>query len=125
MSFRDVLIDWLTASRYVKWLEARHMEQRQDYTERLLEKDNQIKILRTEVAALKLECDRMRSVLFGSQGGAIYPVTKPPVVPDFAGPDDWQRELQKAVEEQQHGTHEQRRPEVLEPSPDDGAPAFS
>jgi hypothetical protein len=46
MSIRELIIDWLTASRYVKWLEARHIEQRQDYTERLAEKDAQIKLLR-------------------------------------------------------------------------------
>jgi hypothetical protein len=108
MSLRELLVDWLTASRYIKWLEARHQEQRQDYTERLLEKDNRIKELKTEMAAMRLESDRMRLILMplGSPAGAAYAASfngsnqhRPPVVPAFDGPDDWQAELQKAIKE--------------------------
>jgi hypothetical protein len=101
LTIREHIIDWLTSSRYIRTLEARHQEQRQDYTERLSEKDNQIKQLRIELAGSKLECDRMRSVLmpFGSPAGAAFAQqqssTKPPMVPAFEGPDDWQAELNK------------------------------
>jgi hypothetical protein len=128
MSVREIIIDWLTASRYVKWLEARHIEQRQDYTARLADKDTQIKQLRIELATAKLECDRMRAVLmpFGSPSGAAYAQTfqdsKPPMVPAFDGPDDWQAELSKMYEkEQDNGIPSERREAVHESSADDGA----
>lgn len=129
MSLRDLIIDWLTASRYVKWLEARHEEQRQLYTQWLAEKDSQIKTLRVELAGAKLECDRMRAVLmpFGSPASAIYAQTygtgsKPPVVPEFSGPDDWQAELNKLYEkESKDGVQEQRWEAVHEPTAHDGA----
>ena len=102
MTLRELLINWLTASRFIKSLEARIIEQRQDYTARLADKDTQIKQLRIDLATAKLECDRMRAVLmpFGSPSGAAYAQTfqftgKPPVVPAFDGPDDWQAELSK------------------------------
>ena len=129
MTLRELVIDWLTSSRYVKWLETRHQEQRQDYTERLAEKDSQIKHLRIELAGTKLECDRMRAVLmpFGSPAGAAFAQqyqtsNKPPVIPAFDGPDDWQAELNKMYEkEKEDGIHEQGREEVHEPAADDGA----
>ena len=101
MTIRELIINWLTASRFIESLEARHIEQRQDYTARLADKDTQIKQLRIELAVAKLECDRMRAVLmpFGSPSGAAYAQTfqdsKQPVVPAFAGLDDWQAELSK------------------------------
>ncbi len=129
MTIRELFIQWLTASRFIKSLEARIVEQRQDMTERLAEKDAQIKTLRAESAGLKLECDRMRAVLmpFGSPAGAIYAQTygtasKPPVVPAFSGPDDWQAELNKLYEkEQKDGTHGNGRDEVHQSAPDDAA----
>lgn len=129
MTIREHIIDWLTASRYVKWLEVRHIEQRQDYTERLSEKDAQIKLLRVELAGKKLDCDRMRAVLmpFGSPSGAAYTQqftgdSKPPAVPAFDGPDDWQAELNKLYQkEQRDGIPEQGREEVHQPRADDGA----
>ena len=129
MTLRELFIDWLTASRFIKSLEARIVEQRQDCTERLAEKDNQIKLLRIELAGTKLECDRMRAVLmpFGSPAGAAFAQqyqtsNKPPVIPAFDGPDDWQAELNKMYQkEQKDGIHEQGREEVHEPAADDGA----
>ena len=129
MSVREIIIDWLTASRFIKSLEARIVEQRQDYTERLAEKDSQIKHLRIELAGTKLECDRMRAVLmpFGSPSGSAYAqkfeiTATPPVVPAFDGPDDWQAELNKMYEkEQSDGVSEQRREEVQQPASDDAA----
>ena len=114
MTIRELIIDWLTASRYVKWLEARHIEQRQDHTSHLSEKDSQIKHLRIELSAVRYECDRMRSVLmpFGSPAGAAYAqkyhASAPPVVPAFDGPDDWQAELNKLYTEETNGIHEQK-----------------
>lgn len=129
MTLRELIIDWLTSSRYVRWLEARHIEQRQDYTERLAEKDAQIKQLRVELAGQKLECDRMRSVLmpFGSPAGAAYTQqfttdAKPPVVPEFEGPDDWQAELNKLYQkEQSDGIPSEGRIQEHEPSADEAA----
>ena len=129
MTLRELFIDWLTSSRYIGWLEARHIEQRQDYTTLLDDKQNQIKQLRVELASAKLECDRMRAVLmpFGSPSGAAFaqqfqPSQAPPVVPAFEGPDDWQAELSKMyMKEQTDGTHEHGRQEVHESSADDGA----
>lgn len=117
MSVREIIIDWLTASRFIKSLEARIIEQRQDYTELIADKQNQIKLLRIELAGAKLECDRMRAVLmpFGSSAGAAFAQqyqagNKPPMVPAFDGPDDWQAELNKIYEkEQSDGIHEQGR----------------
>lgn len=129
MTLRELFINWLTGSRFILSLEQRIAEQRQDYTERLAEKDAQIKQLRVEFAGMKIECDRMRSVLmpFGSPAGAVYaqsyPVKrdKPAVTPAFAGPDDWQAELNKLYREEDNGTHGDGRKEVHEPAPDDAA----
>jgi hypothetical protein len=129
MTLRELIIDWLTSSRYVKWLETQHQEQRQDYTERLSEKDSQIKHLRVELAGTKLECDRMRAVLmpFGSPSGSAYAqkfeiTATPPVVPAFDGPDDWQAELNKMYEkEKEDGIHGEGRIQEHEPSADASA----
>ena len=129
MTLRELFIQWLTASRFIKSLEARIIEQRQDYTELIADKQNQIKLLRIELAGSKLECDRMRAVLmpFGSPAGAAFAQqyqtgNKPPMVPAFDGPDDWQAELNKLYEkEQSDGVSEQRREEVQQPASDDAA----
>lgn len=129
MTLRELFINWLTASRFIQSLEARLIEQRMDYTGRLGEKDARIKELRSEVATLKIECDRMRMVLlpFGSPQGTLYAQRfdgrqKPEVVPEFTGPDDWQAELAKVIEEERkHGGHEQGREAVSKSFVDDGA----
>ena len=128
MTLRELFINWLTVSRFIVSLETRIAEQRNDFQERLGEKDAQIRLLRTEVATLKLECDRMRVVLmpFGSPAGAVYAQqfqtgTKPPPVPAFDGPDDWSAELQKLYQEEKHGVSGEGRQEVHESPPDDGA----
>ena len=127
MTLRELLINWLTGSRFIESLEARYQEQRQLYTQWLAEKDALIRTLRTESASLRLECDRMRAVLmpFGSAAGAAFSQrydgqAKPPVVPDFSGPDDWQAELNKLYEkESKDGVSGERRQEVHEPRTDD------
>lgn len=128
MTLRELFIQWLTASRFITSLENRIAEQRQDYTEHLGEKDALIHLLRTEVASLKLECDRMRSVLLPTSPlGAAYahrfdaPPQKPPQVPAFDGPDDWQSELNRMYAKEQDGTHGERREEVHEQATDAGA----
>ena len=128
MTLRELFINWLTASRFIVSLETRIAEQRQDMTERLAEKDLIIRLLRAESQSLKLECDRMRAVLmpFGSPTGAIYAqaygtATKPPVVPEFTGPDDWSAELNRMYEKESNGIPEQRRQEVHESASDDAA----
>ena len=127
MTLRELLISWLTASRFIRSLEARIVEQRQDMTDRLAEKDAHIKQLRVELAGSRLECDRRRAVLmpFGSPAGAAYAQqyqsgSKPPVVPEFTGPDDWSAELNKLYEkESKDGVSGERRQEVHEPRTDD------
>ncbi len=129
MNLRELFIQWLTASRFIQSLETRIAEQRNDFQERLGEKDTRIRELRTENAGLKLECDRMRSVLmpFVSPAGAVYAQqfqtgTKPPPVPAFDGPDDWQAELNKIyAKEKQDGVSGEGRKEVHEPATDAGA----
>ena len=129
MTLRELIIDWLTASRYVKWLETRHAEQRQDYTERLAEKDALNFQLRTEIAGLKLECDRMRLVLMplGSPSGAIYAEKfhsqpKPAVDrPAFEPVGDWAAELEEIYKkEARDGVHGEGRQEINQPRTDDG-----
>ena len=128
MSLRDVVIDWLTASRYIKSLKARYIEQRQDYTERLAEKYARIRQLETECAGLKLECDRMRMVLLplGSEAGLAYaerfngykrPET---IVPEFDGPLDWQSEVQRMIGDN-NGIPSEGRETVHQSAPDDAA----
>lgn len=127
MTLRELFINWLTASRFIQSLEARIVEQRQDYTERLGEKDSQIKDLRIQLAGLKIECDRMRAVLmpFGSPSGAAYSqryeTQKPAVTPAFSGPDDWQAELNRMYEGESNGAHGNGREEVHESATDDAA----
>lgn len=129
MTFRELFINWLTASRFIKSLEARIVEQRQDYTELLADKQNQIKLLRIELAGSRLECDRMRAVLmpFGSPAGAAFAQkyqtdAKPPVIPEFDGPDDWQAELNKIYEkEQSDGIHGEGQIQEHEQSADEAA----
>ena len=114
MSIRELIIDWLTASRYVKWLEARHIEQRQDFTLRLDEKDSQIKHLRAELAAMRQYMPRFMA-------SEPLPITPPPIVPTFSGPDDWSAELNRLYEKENDGIPEQRREELHQSAPDDGA----
>lgn len=127
MNLRELFIQWLTASRFIQSLEARYQEQRQDFTERLAEKNAQIFQQRTEISALKLECDRMRTVLmpYGSPAGAEYSrpfetSSKPPAVPVFDGPDDWMTELNRAIKEE-YGVQGERREGIHEPATDEGA----
>lgn len=120
MNLRELFINWLTASRFIQSLEARHHEQRQDFTERLADKDTQIKQLRANLIAARFECDRLRAAAYG----APMPIQQiaPPVIPEFTGPDDWQAELQRMYEqEESNGTHSNGREEIYESAADDGA----
>ena len=126
MTIRELFIEWLTATRYMRWLEQGHAEQRQDYTERLAEKDQIIHGLKVELAGLKLECDRMRLVLLpmGSPAGAIYAERfnreqKPEPVPVFDIPRSWEAELQSLMEEDDNGIHGSGRNEINQSGSDD------
>ncbi len=130
MTLRELFINWLTASRFIKSLEMQAYQQRSDFTDRLLEKDGLIKQLRTEVAALKLECDRMRAVIMphaspaGREFAQRFDVhqVKPAVVPQFSGPDDWAAELNKMYQqEEKDGIPGERREELHQSPADDGA----
>jgi HPt (histidine-containing phosphotransfer) domain-containing protein len=122
------LSDVLTASRYCHSLEQRLIQERQDFTERLGEKDARIKELRTELAGAKLEGDRMRLALMplASPAGAMYAEQankpRPPVIPAFSGSQDWQSELRQLIEEEERdGIRERGRIQEHEPGAD--APA--
>lgn len=129
MTIRELFIEWLTATRYMRWLEQGHAEQRQDYTERLAEKDQIIHGLKVELAGLKLECDRMRLVLLpmGSPAGAIYAAQytegavheRPPLAPVFDVPRSWEAELQSLMEEDDNGIHGSGRNEINQSGSDD------
>jgi hypothetical protein len=111
LSIREIIIDWLTSSRYVCSLESRIQEQRQDYETRLAEKDQIIHDLKVDLAGLKLEADQMRLVLMplGSPAGAAYAARfqgghdKPRLVPAFSGTLDWLGELQKEIGKEEDG----------------------
>jgi hypothetical protein len=131
MSLRELFINWLTASRFIRALEQNHQEQRQDFQERLGEKDSYIRSMHTEIAALRLENDRMRAILMplGTQGGRMYaeaylPQPKKPVKPDF-GPiqNDWTGELRQMLKEEEtkHGVFDSGRVQEHEQGADDGA----
>lgn len=131
MNLRKWLYDLLTASRYCQSLEQRLVEQRQDYETRLAEKDARIKELKTDLAGLKLESDRMRLVLMplGSPSGAIYAsqyqrdqnVGRPPLSPAFDGPLDWTGEMQRLIQEEDNGLSVERRQEIHQSTADDAA----
>jgi len=104
-----------------------HEAQRQEWMERLLEKDKRINELRTELAALKIDADRMRLVLMplGSAAGAMYAQRfdgeqKPQtVVPEFDGPLAWNDELSRLMkQEEDDGSRGARREEVRSESSD-------
>ena len=133
MTIRELFINWLTASRFIRALEAHAAEQRQDFTERLAEKDARIKELRIELQGIKLECDRMKTVLMplGSPAGAIYAAQynqaqqpRPPLTPAFESnsPLSWEAELEFVMkEEEKNGLHVQRQEAVHQSSTDDAA----
>ena len=116
MSIREILIDWLTSSRYVKWLERSVNDQRAQYVAWIEEKNRTIAKLETELAAQKLECDRMRLILMplGSPAGKDFAQRfmghldppKPMPVPDFDGPLDWPGELARMIEQEELETKE-------------------
>jgi len=104
-----------------------HEAQRQDWAERLFEKEKRINELRTELAGLKIEADRMRLVLMplGSPAGALYAQRfdhdrKPQAeVPEFDGPLDWASEMKKLVDqEEEDGSRSDRRDKVRSESSD-------
>jgi hypothetical protein len=130
LNIREMLIDWFTESRYSRFVEGQLIQQRQDFTLRLEEKDARIKELKTELAGTRLECERMRLVLLplGSPSGAAYAASisganqhRPPMVPEFDGIDDWQAELNKAIREEANGISGEGRKEVYQQTADDGA----
>jgi hypothetical protein len=125
MTVRELFINWLTASRFIKTLEMNVMVQRSDFLDRLLEKDGLIKQLRAELAASKLECDRMRTVLMvpWATPSARELRQSQAVVPEFSGPDDWMAELNKAIRQQEEadGVSGERREVIHEQTADDGA----
>ena len=133
LTLRRWLADVLTASRYCQSLERMLQEQRQDFTVRLAEKDTRIRELKTDLAGLKLESDRMRLVLMplGSPAGQMYADrfqgqhAPPPVVPEFAGPLDWNAELQQMLDkEMADGTCGERRISEHKPGSNEAARAF-
>ena len=124
MTLRELFIDWLTSSRYIKSLESARIEQRQLYESLLADKSEQIKSLRIQVAGLDAECRQLRGELNPKLRQYVgRQEQKPQVKPEFAAPVDWQAEVQRIAKEQQDGTHELGRKEVHQQASNDGAPA--
>jgi hypothetical protein len=130
VKLKELLIDWLTESRYCRFVESQLIQQRQDFTGRLAEKDEQIHSLRVELSAQKLESDRMRLILMplGSPAGAAYaasfssPQYRPPAdKPAFEPADDWQSALNKIYREEEDGISEFGREKVHKQTANDGS----
>ena len=125
MSIREILIDWLTSSRYIKSLESARIEQRQLYESLLADKAEQIKSLRIQVAGLDAECRQLRGELNPKLRQYVgRQEQKPAPKPEFNAPLSWEAEVQRIAKEQQDGTHELRRKEVHQQAANDGAPAL-
>ena len=115
MKLKELIIDWLTESRYIRALEKHLDTQRSDFLVRLAEKDTLLRGLRIEFATMKAENERMRLVLMplGSSAGQVYSakfqsgVGTVPVLEKkdttFEGPLDWQGELNKMLQEEEDG----------------------
>jgi len=126
VSIRELFIDWLTSSRFIKSLEAANIQQRQLYESLLADKAEQIKNLRIQVAGLDAECRQLRAELnprFAKNQYLGKQEQKPQVKPEFNSPLDWQAEVQRIAKEQQDGTHELGRKAVHEQAANEGAPA--
>lgn len=122
MKLKELFIDWLTESRYIKTLERHSAEIRADFTHRLSEKDTLIRMQRIEIALLKQDNEQMRLVLMplGSPAGKLF-ADKFQNAPTAPVPQDWQAELNKMLEEEDNGIRSRRRIQEHEQSTDDGA----
>ncbi|HXF12232.1 MAG TPA: hypothetical protein VN517_03705 [Terriglobales bacterium] len=121
-------MNWLFP--YRTHLEAELKQQREDFAALLAEKDTQIRSLRIELAGVKDENERMRLVLMplGSQAGQLYaakfqPMTQVQPAKDssFTGPQDWQGELNKMLQEEEDGIRSRGRIQEHKSGTDDGA----
>ena len=140
MSLRELLVDWLTSSRYISSLERIHAEQREDCVARLADKDAQIKALRLELALVKNENEKMRLVLMplGSAAGKTFAAKFGAAANGQSDrsfvamgsarekaarstPLDWQGELNQMLQEEEDGIQGKRRTEVHEQAANDGA----
>lgn len=135
MNLRELFIQWLTGSQYLRHLEEELSTLRMDFSQRLNEKDIYIKSLRVELAGVKQEAERMRLVLMplGSPAGQMYaakfqtgPVKSDigvqgssPIRSDMAL--DWQGELNQMLKEEEHGIRSRGRIQINESPTDDGS----
>lgn len=99
---------------YRTHLEAELIQQREDFTARLNEKDTLIRQLRLELAQIKVDNAGLRLI------------SNPPQVHQKATPaqvesKDWNTELNKMLQEEEDGIRSGRRIQEHEPSADDGA----
>lgn len=106
----------LFKSNYARLLESQLEQQRQDFTERLNEKNQQIRMLRTELAAEKAS-QQPPQAMFGKV--TQVDETRKPV--KFELPTDWQADLTTMLQEEEDGIRNGGRIQEHEPRTNDGA----
>lgn len=117
MKLKELFIEWLTESRYIRALESFRAEQKADFNAMLADKNGQIRALRAELEAVKSECERLRNPSRLYQG--VTP--RPPSPPAVDLPQDWQGELNRMLQEEEDGIRSPGRVQEHQPSADDGA----
>ena len=87
------ILEFFTANRHISFCENQMRIQREDFLERLREKDAEIRRLRVSLAA------RSDRIAASEDANAVaLPKTQPvPVIP-YDGPLDWQGELSKMLD---------------------------
>lgn len=103
---------------YRTHLERELKQQREDFAERLAEKNLQIRMLRGELALAKSE--RGALAIVEPQRPLQESFDKYPAR-SFVGPQDWQGELNKMLQEEEDGIRNRGRVQEHEQSADDGA----
>jgi hypothetical protein len=85
---------------YIEFCERQIQQQREDFLERLREKDSEIRRLRAELAGrARIEPETM--AMTGSQAAAALRKQSAEVVQFPQGPQDWQGELSELLKDQE------------------------
>lgn len=109
------LIEFFTASRYIGVLEAQMKQQREDFLERLAEKNTTIRQLRVELGFARAEGEQLKV-------GPTPPVAPPTqAVQPQEFPQGWDSELKRMLQEEEDGIRNRGRIQEHQPSADDGA----
>ena len=93
----EFIRDFFIGTRYISFCESQIKQQREDFLERLREKDAEIRRLRVEFAT--------RGDRLNANAVAVAPTPAPPAPIEVAsGPLDWQGELSKMLLEEEEST---------------------